>query len=49
MLTDGALSDMGDTKMAIIRASRLPMSVIIVGVGDANFSGMRELDADDRL
>lgn len=49
MLTDGVLSDMGDTKMAIIKASRLPMSIIIVGVGNANFSSMQELDADDRL
>lgn len=49
MLTDGVLSDMGDTIRAIIRASRLPMSIIIVGVGDANFSSMQKLDADDKL
>ncbi len=49
MLTDGVLSDMNDTKLAIIRASRLPMSIIIVGVGNANFSAMRDLDADDNL
>lgn len=49
MLTDGVLSDMQDTKRAIIRASRLPMSIIIVGVGKANFSSMNELDADDKL
>ena len=48
MLTDGALTDMEDTKRAIIRASRLPMSLIIVGVGDADFDPMRELDADDK-
>ncbi len=48
MLTDGALSDMKDTKRAIIRASRLPMSIIIVGVGNANFSSMKELDSDDK-
>ena len=35
--------------MAIIRASRLPMSIIIVGVGDANFASMQALDADDKL
>ena len=47
MLTDGELTDMNDTKLALIRASRLPMSVIIVGVGNADFSGMRELDCDE--
>lgn len=47
LLTDGALSDMADTKAAVVRASRLPMSVIIVGVGGADFSAMRELDADE--
>lgn len=47
MLTDGELTDMNDTKLALIRASRLPMSVIIVGVGNSNFSGMRELDCDE--
>ena len=47
LLTDGTLSDMRETKLALIRASSLPMSVIIVGVGGANFSAMRELDADE--
>ena len=47
MLTDGAISDMNNTKLAIIEASRLPMSIIIVGVGNANFDAMNELDADD--
>ena len=47
MLTDGAITDMQNTKLAIIEASRLPMSIIIVGVGNANFSAMEELDADD--
>ena len=47
MLTDGAISDMDNTKRAIIAASRLPMSIIIIGVGGANFSAMDKLDADD--
>lgn len=47
MLTDGELTDMNDTKLAIIRASRLPMSVIIVGVGNADFAGMEALDCDE--
>lgn len=48
MLTDGVLSDMPATKLALINASHLPMSVIIVGVGGANFSAMNELDADEK-
>lgn len=47
MLTDGAISDMNDTKLAVIEASRLPMSIIIVGVGNADFTAMNELDADE--
>ena len=47
LLTDGVLTDMEDTKAAIIKASRLPMSVIIVGVGQADFKDMNELDADE--
>ena len=47
MLTDGVLSDMNETTLALIRASRLPMSVIIVGVGKADFSDMNTLDADN--
>ena len=49
MLTDGELTDMGHTKTAIIKASRLPMSVIIVGVGDADFANMDALDCDTGL
>ena len=49
LLTDGVLSDMPETKKALINASRYPMSVIIVGVGGADFSAMDELDSDDKL
>lgn len=35
------------TKHAIINASELPMSIIIVGVGDADFENMDELDSDN--
>ena len=48
MLTDGAISDMEATKKASIAASRLPLSIIIVGVGGANFDAMNELDADEK-
>ena len=39
---------MVETKKSIIRASRLPMSIIIVGVGGADFAAMDELDADEK-
>jgi len=48
LLTDGALTDMDETKQAIVEASTLPISIIIIGVGNADFSSMRELDGDDR-
>jgi hypothetical protein len=48
ILTDGDITDMNDTKRAIIRASRLPMSIIIVGVGSCSFEKMVELDSDDK-
>lgn len=34
------------TKLAIINASALPISIIIVGVGNAEFDAMDELDSD---
>jgi hypothetical protein len=37
------------TKQALIQASHQPISVIIVGVGDADFSKMKELDSDGQL
>ena len=48
LLTDGVITDMKETKLAIIRASALPMSLIIVGVGGADFTAMNELDSDDK-
>lgn len=49
LLTDGVLSDMGETKLALVRASALPMSLIIVGVGGADFAAMNELDGDNGI
>lgn len=47
IITDGIISDMQQTIHAIIDASKLPVSIIIVGVGDADFGAMDELDSDD--
>ena len=47
ILTDGVITDMPETLSSLVRASRLPMSVIIVGVGGADFAAMELLDGDD--
>ncbi|MEQ2236970.1 Copine-3 [Ilyodon furcidens] len=47
IITDGVITDMDETRNAIVNASRLPMSIIIVGVGAADFSAMEFLDGDD--
>lgn len=49
ILTDGIITDMEATKHAIVNASDLPMSIIIVGVGQEDFASMEELDSDDGL
>uniref|UniRef100_A0A8C3AKF6 Copine-3 n=1 Tax=Cyclopterus lumpus TaxID=8103 RepID=A0A8C3AKF6_CYCLU len=49
IITDGVITDMDQTRSAIVEASRLPMSIIIVGVGGADFSEMEFLDSDDKL
>ena len=47
ILTDGIIDDMDDTVDSLVEASFLPISVIIIGIGDADFSNMNVLDADD--
>ncbi|XP_027857985.1 copine-9-like isoform X2 [Xiphophorus couchianus] len=47
MITDGVISDMAQTKEAVVNAAALPMSLIIVGVGPAEFDAMEELDGDE--
>lgn len=47
IITDGVITDMDHTRNAIVNASRLPMSIIIVGVGPADFKAMELLDGDD--
>ena len=49
ILTDGIITDLDATLAAIIAASDLPMSIIIIGVGDEDFSAMEALDSDDKL
>jgi hypothetical protein len=47
IITDGVINDMQRTIDEIVRGSRLPLSIIIVGVGAADFDSMDQLDADE--
>ena len=47
ILTDGIIDDMDETIDSLVEASFLPISVIIIGIGEANFDNMKFLDADD--
>ncbi|OUM69092.1 hypothetical protein PIROE2DRAFT_57614 [Piromyces sp. E2] len=49
IITDGIITDMEKTKEAIIDASDVPLSIIIVGVGKDDFVNMNELDGDDKV
>ena len=48
ILTDGIIYDMQETIDALVDGSFLPLSVIIIGIGNDHFSEMIELDGDDR-
>ena len=47
ILTDGVINDMNETINVIVDASFLPISIIIIGIGYADFTNMNILDADD--
>ena len=47
ILTDGQISDLLDTIDEMVEASFLPISVIIVGIGNGDFTSMDILDADE--
>ena len=49
ILTDGIINDMDATRDVIYDAAFLPMSIIIIGIGNANFTNMETLDGDDEL
>ena len=48
ILTDGQIHDMRLTIDQIVAGSELPLSIIIVGLGNADFSNMVFLDSDDK-
>eukprot|EP01118_Nematostelium_gracile_P014353 TRINITY_DN556_c0_g1_i2.p1 TRINITY_DN556_c0_g1~~TRINITY_DN556_c0_g1_i2.p1 ORF type:complete len:528 (+),score=164.45 TRINITY_DN556_c0_g1_i2:60-1643(+) len=47
MITDGEITDLDDTIEAIRQASARALSIIIVGVGNADFQSMSRLDDDE--
>ncbi len=47
IVTDGVINDFDETTRAIVEASHLPLSIVIIGVGDADFTAMDALDGDD--
>uniref|UniRef100_A0A6N2LNY8 C2 domain-containing protein n=1 Tax=Salix viminalis TaxID=40686 RepID=A0A6N2LNY8_SALVM len=51
IITDGVVTDLQETIDALVKASNLPLSILIVGVGGADFKEMEIFDADkgDRL
>ena len=46
ILTDGIIHDMKETLDAICKLSTKPVSIIIIGIGDADFTNMEILDGD---
>ena len=48
ILTDGNIHDLRETVDGMIQCSNFPISIIIVGIGDGDFSTMAFLDGDDR-
>lgn len=49
ILTDGVINDMEATARSVITACSYPLSIIIVGIGEADFSKMKELDGDEQV
>ncbi|CAD8051228.1 unnamed protein product [Paramecium sonneborni] len=47
IMTDGQIDDMNHCLQLIKKAYQLPLSIIIVGVGHANFKMMEQLDGDN--
>ena len=48
-LTDGAIHDMTETRKMVVEMSNYPVSIIIIGIGDADFQNMDVLDGDEAI
>lgn len=49
VLTDGGMQDFVETCDILIKCGRLPLSVIMVGIGNNDFSFLHRLDDNDML
>jgi hypothetical protein len=47
ILTAGSVEDVKETKQHLLAASKDPLSVVIVGIGEADYQGMEFLDNFD--
>jgi hypothetical protein len=47
IMTDGEITDMGETIREIQAAVDAPLSILIVGIGNADFGSMEKLDGDN--
>ena len=47
ILTDGIINDMKETLKLIVDCSLLPLSIIIIGIGNSHFDDMKILDGDE--
>ena len=47
ILTDGIIQDLQNTIDSLVEGSFYPLSVIIIGIGNADFTKMEELDGDE--
>ena len=48
ILTDGTINDMQQTIDLLVASSSLPVSLIIIGIGNDDFTQMEQLDSDGR-
>ena len=46
ILTDGGITDMKEKKDCIVEGSKLPLSIVIIGIGRGPFDNMDTLDGD---
>lgn len=49
LFTDGGIDDIQTTIDLIVQGSSLPLSILIIGLGDEDFSKMDILDSDDAV
>lgn len=47
ILTNGQINDMQSTVASVIKGSKVPLSIVIIGIGQENFENMHILDADE--